>query len=294
MSTELQALLVTAARIHEEIPAVGVRAKRAPSSRLVVALLILMAACAQQRPVVSETAEKREAASPVSIGATSEKPQGAHEDGIAAYDRRDYATALRLLRPLANQGDAVAQDYLGQMYFIGAGVRMDPAEAAKWFRKAAEQGYAPGLRHVGDLYMFGQSVRMDPAEAAKWYLKAAEQGDASAQGSLGLLYWFGRGGVQRDYAESAKWYRKAAEQCDALSQYSLAEAYSLGLGVPQDDVQAHKWASLAAAEQSLIKNEAAASIIKDKAVQLRAKLEARMTPAQIAEAQRLESEWKPK
>jgi hypothetical protein len=61
---------------------------------------------------------------------------GVLEDANAAYDRRDYATAQRLFRPLAEQGDAKAQFRLGGMYLNGQGVPQDAAEAVKWWRKA--------------------------------------------------------------------------------------------------------------------------------------------------------------
>jgi TPR repeat protein len=59
---------------------------------------------------------------------------GPYEDAVAAYNRGDYATALRLLRPLAEQGDVVAQFNLGTMYANGHGVSQNYAEAAKWYR----------------------------------------------------------------------------------------------------------------------------------------------------------------
>ena len=62
------------------------------------------------------------------------------EDALAAHGRGDYATALRLYRPLAEQGDAGAQFNLGQMYGRGQGVAQNYYEAAKWFRLAADQG----------------------------------------------------------------------------------------------------------------------------------------------------------
>ncbi len=72
--------------------------------------------------------------------------------GVAAYKQGDYATALRELRPLAEQGNTNAQFMLGLMYYKGGGVPQDYAEAAKWYRKAAEQGnadaqYIHGLMH---------------------------------------------------------------------------------------------------------------------------------------------------
>ncbi|MGB7369299.1 MAG: sel1 repeat family protein, partial [Methylovirgula sp.] len=67
---------------------------------------------------------------------------GQFEDGLAAFKRSDYATALRLWRSLADQGNADAQYNLGVMYANGQGVPQDYAEAAKWYRLAADQGNA--------------------------------------------------------------------------------------------------------------------------------------------------------
>ncbi len=135
-------------------------------------------------------------------------------EGLAAYERGDYATALREFRPLAEQGDAVAQNNLGVMYRRGEGVPQDYAEAVKWYRKAAEQGAALALNNLGVMYDQGQ-------------------------------------------------------------------------GVPQDYVQAHVWFNLAASRHPPGKN-------RDGSVKNRDIVAAKMTPAQIAEAQRLAREWKPK
>jgi hypothetical protein len=78
---------------------------------------------------------------------------GPVEDAWAAYQRGDYATALGLWRPLAEQGDADAQFRVGVLYVLGqGGVPQDLAEAAKWYRKAADQGDAKGQAGLGNLY----------------------------------------------------------------------------------------------------------------------------------------------
>jgi TPR repeat protein len=64
---------------------------------------------------------------------------GDYEDGTAAFDRGDYAIALKKLHPLAEQGNALAQNSLGVMYVEGKGVSQDYDEAIRWFRKAADQ-----------------------------------------------------------------------------------------------------------------------------------------------------------
>jgi TPR repeat protein len=89
------------------------------------------------------------------------------EDGIAAYDRQDYATAIRLLRPLADQGKAAAQTFIGIMYNNGKGVQRDYAEAMKWYQKAADQGYARPQYDIGLVYENGEGVQRDYAEAMK-------------------------------------------------------------------------------------------------------------------------------
>ena len=130
--------------------------------------------------------------------------------GGAAYDRGDYATALKEFRPLAEQGNADAQFNLGFMYENGLGVPQDYAEAVKWYRNAAE-GQASAQYNLGNMYREGRGVPQDDAEAAKWYRKAAEQNRASGQENLGVSYAEGRG-VPQDYVQALMWLNLAAEQ----------------------------------------------------------------------------------
>ena len=118
---------------------------------------------------------------------------GPLDDGQAAYDRGNYATALLLWRPLAEQGDASAQYSLGVMYDHGQGVPRNYSEALAWFRKAAELGHAGAQYNLGVMYADGQGVDMDAKRAAEWYRKAADQGLASAQFDLGVCYQNGKG-----------------------------------------------------------------------------------------------------
>jgi TPR repeat protein len=62
------------------------------------------------------------------------------QDGMDAYNRGDYATTLEEWRPLAEQGDALAQNNLGWMYYNGYGVPQDYVQARMWFTLAAAQG----------------------------------------------------------------------------------------------------------------------------------------------------------
>jgi uncharacterized protein len=93
--------------------------------------------------------------------------------------------------------------------------------------------------------------------------------------------------VPGDYVEAVRWFRLAADQGDSNAQYTLGVMYSIGAGVPQDYVQAHMWLDLAAASTDSKKEQ------RDLAVQDRDRIASKMTPAQIAEAQKLASAWKP-
>ncbi len=136
---------------------------------------------------------------------------GQLEDALAAGQRSDYATEYRLLRPLADEGNAAAQNGLGIMYENGHGVEQDHAEAVKWYRRAADQGYAVAQFNLGLMYENGRGVQQNEFEAAKWFRPAAEQGFAAAQNSLGLMYQNGHGMLQ-DFVYAYMWFNLAAAQ----------------------------------------------------------------------------------
>ena len=65
---------------------------------------------------------------------------GPFEDGMTAYNRGDYMPAIRLFRPLAEQGNARAQHLIGVMYHKGEGVARNSVRAFAWFSLAAAHG----------------------------------------------------------------------------------------------------------------------------------------------------------
>jgi uncharacterized protein len=175
----------------------------------------------------------------LALGIAGSAIAGPLEDGADAAKRRDYVTALRLWRPLAEQGDAKAQTLLGAMYYEGGqGVPQDYAAALNWFRKAANQGNADAQRSLAGLYYSGKGVPQDDAEAAKWFRKAADQGDANSQSFLGRMYFLGHG-VPEDYVAAHMWLnlataggeKKAAEIRDMVAKEmipaQIAEAQKL-------------------------------------------------------------------
>ena len=167
--------------------------------------------------------------------------------GLMAYLRGDFEAALQILQPLAEEGDASAQSYLGLMYATGQGVPEDDIEAVKWYRKAAEQGHEIAQSDLAMMYAMGEGVPENDAEAVKWFRMAADQGLAHAQYNLGIMYDVGEG-VPEDDAEAAKWFRMAAQQGHASAQYNLGAMHAKGEGVSKDYVQAYAWFNVAAAQ----------------------------------------------
>ena len=107
--------------------------------------------------------------------------------GAEAYNRGDYAAALREWRPLAEQGNEEAQTMLGSMYSEGLGVIQDYKEAVKWYRLAAEQGGASAQNNLGDMYRNGQGVIQDNVTAHMWFNIAASNGNEYAGLLRGLV-----------------------------------------------------------------------------------------------------------
>ncbi|OGI39208.1 MAG: hypothetical protein A2140_04980 [Candidatus Muproteobacteria bacterium RBG_16_62_13] len=167
-------------------------------------------------------------------------------------------------------------------------VKKDPTRAAAACRRLADQGDARAQYNLGVMYAKGRGVTKDWAEAMKWYRRAADLGYAEAQHYLGFMYSLGLG-VTQDSTEAAKWYRKAADQGHTTAQSNLGHMYKKGEGVQQDTVQAHMWYNLVATRAL-----ASETVLRDLAVKTRNLLAAKMTPAQIAEAQKLAREWTPK
>ena len=102
------------------------------------------------------------------------------QKGWEAYNKGDYATALREWSALAEQGFANAQYNLGVMYGTGEGVTEDDKEAVKWYRKSAEQGEAKAQYNLGVMYGKGKGVLQDNIYAHMWANIAASNGVADA------------------------------------------------------------------------------------------------------------------
>lgn len=98
------------------------------------------------------------------------------EQGIHAFRRGDQGRAVELWRPLAEEGRAEAQLFLGYAYAEGKGVAPDPRRSFDWYLKAARQGLPEAQYEVGLRYEVGEGVAVDAAEAEFWYQRATSTG----------------------------------------------------------------------------------------------------------------------
>ncbi|MCH8172945.1 MAG: sel1 repeat family protein [Proteobacteria bacterium] len=142
----------------------------------------------------------------------------------------------------------------------------------------ANQGYAEAQYNLGLMYANGEGVSENDAEAVRWYRLAADQGYDKAQYNLGVMYLNGQG-VPQDYAEAMRWYCLAADQGLTEAQYNLGVMYTKGEGVPKNYIIAYMWFNLAAT-QGQVDAAYNKNVLKE-----------RLTPEQIAEAQRLSQKW---
>jgi TPR repeat protein len=204
----------------------------------------------------------------------------ANAEAVGAYSTGDYAKAMQIWLPRAEGGDPSAQYEVGKMYADGLGTQRNLTEAARWYRQAAEHGANWVKFDLGLMYAEGQGVPQDYSKALDWYRKGARIGDTRAQLNLARMYASGQG-VRQDYASAVKWYQRAAAEHNEAAQYELGTLYDDGKGVRQNCIHAHLWFNLAAAQGNKNAREKRDAIAR------------RMTPVQIAEAQKLASKLAP-
>jgi len=141
--------------------------------------------------------------------------------GRHAYERNDYANAIKELAPLAQEGNIDAQVLLGKMYMLGQGVPNDADLALKWFRAASDQGDAEAEFFLGAMYLL--PAKGIP-QGLRWLRLSAEQGTTDAQLLLGMAYLKGSD-LPHDLVQADMWLRLAAAAGDmiATSQCERAE-----------------------------------------------------------------------
>ena len=133
--------------------------------------------------------------------------------GMIAYRSVMFDVALENWIPLAIEGDARAQFYLGEMYMDGMGVPVKQDKAIRFYRQAAEQEHPGAQARLGMSHAKGRGLPQNYAKAFTWYRRAAIVGDLDAQYRLGFLFEAGQG-TRRNLPQAYKWWAIAARWGD--------------------------------------------------------------------------------
>ncbi len=206
-----------------------------------------------------------------------------YDDGMRAYNAGDFAKALEIWGPVAENGDAVAQYSLGKLLENGgAGVPRDMVAAAQWYQRSASQGVAAAQNNLGLMYAQGRGVPQDVARAARFWRDAGVKDHVIAQFNLGLAYFRGEG-VAEDRSVALRWFRRASELGLADAQYALGQIIRMGLAGAADEAEALHWYQLAAA-QDHVKAGTQAQQLRDAGVVARMPAGAPAAPATPAVA----------
>ncbi|MGB3693603.1 MAG: tetratricopeptide repeat protein [Spirulinaceae cyanobacterium] len=99
------------------------------------------------------------------------------QEGLRAFESKDYQKAFRLLEPIAETGNAEAQCIIANMYQLGMGRNRDIFQAVNWYKKASENGYGVASNNLGGIFLTGDDgIEVDQSEAKEWYSLARKQG----------------------------------------------------------------------------------------------------------------------
>jgi TPR repeat protein len=165
---------------------------------------------------------------------------------VATPTEPDLAPMERLVE-LASTGNSKAELLLGLRYLEGDGVPHDEAEAFHWFQESAQDGEAVAQYWLANLYGRTTNANADPAQSMRWYGEAARQGNRMAMNNLAVAHAEGIG-TEKNMGEAAHWFGEAAAHGYIVAQFNLAVLYERGDGVPQDLTEAYKWYAVAAAQ----------------------------------------------
>ncbi len=159
--------------------------------------------------------------------------------------------------------------------------KVAPTKNFSHCQQAAKKSDAMAQYFLGQMYRKGEGVDENMIEAERWYRLSAEQGNALAQYNLGWMFDMGVG-VQKNVAETLKWYTKASAQGDRYAPFNIGTMYYRGEGVDKDFVKTYYWFDIAKSNGNI------------KAKKWRDRIAERMTPEQIAAAQKMLEQWRAK
>ena len=161
--------------------------------------------------------------------------------GLEAYRNKDYEGALRILLPLAEQGDAKSQMTIADMYFAGNGVTRSVPAYLRWYEAAANNGNAIAMANLGVFYYTDQQVP-DQEKAEYWLEKSAATGNGQSMALLAVLTLERRG----DLAGYESWLHKSADAGYEDAYLNLMNGYLNGKILNKDYAKGRLWAEKSA------------------------------------------------
>jgi len=172
--------------------------------------------------------------------------QGADiQSAVDAYKAKDFSAAFEKALPLAEQGNARAQNLLANIYILGTkDIPKDYEKSWEWNEKAVSQGYAGAMNTRGYLHELGYGVEKDDkkAEAFEWYLKAAELNLPVAMSNVATMYMKGHG-VEKNLKKAIDWNKKAIANGRKEAAHNLGWIYENDL---EEIDNAIEWYAVAA------------------------------------------------
>jgi TPR repeat protein len=183
----------------------------------------------------------------MALVACSKKPKGNFDAGVAAFERSDYAAALKEFKPLAEDGHIESQGKLCQMYMEGKGVPINTPEVLKWCRMAADNGHPKAQFILGSMYARGGLVAENHARAGALFLKAADQGDLESLNGLASVLSYGTN-LKQDVVAGYALYTVSAKRNPSEINYALSARTRLAQDmtpeqISQGEALAEKWAA---------------------------------------------------
>ena len=137
----------------------------------------------------------------------------------------DYRQAVDIWLPLAEEGDAEAQYYMGVVYKDGLGIEINYDEFRYWTSKSAFQGSSSAMFNLGTMYEYSLGVNEDKNKAFLWYSRAAQEGDVEARVRAGRMIrgedYLCEDQLHCDYIVEY-YYRPAAEQANTEAMVYMA------------------------------------------------------------------------
>ncbi len=166
-------------------------------------------------------------------------------EAVRAYEAGQYTQAMEEFTYLADEQNAKALFYLGQMYELGQGVEKDVVKATEYYQKADALGDERATVALAKMVFYDDTIENNKELGLEYLKKSAYNGNSDALYELGEIYREGKG-IDADYSYAFGYYLMAAMKGEKRAQHKLAFAYIQGRGTPQDFENGVKWLSRSA------------------------------------------------